>query len=281
MMPPLKPIPADRLRHLTADVFTATGCSRPEAERVARYLVAANLAGHDSHGVARIPRYVQMQREGMLLADRQIQVVVDTPVLAVVDGLGLDRPVGVGHSKGGAALLLAEEARPGTFAALWCFDPVVFPSTLDAPVDGDGEHPLAAGAARRREVFPSRAEAFANYRDKPPFSVVSEEALIQGSFFRSDHFPLVRAGVPALSLESGRDYVGKPKGWGEEQSKEYEEKRYHQPSDELLPWFSYDGTLQQLRVMLRTAVAAANAASQPVWAAGSEFREAGERRRAK
>jgi Zn-dependent M28 family amino/carboxypeptidase len=111
--------------------------------------------------------------------------------------------------------------------------------------------------------------------------VVSEEALIQGSFFRSDHFPLVRAGVPALSLESGRDYVGKPKGWGEEQSKEYEEKRYHQPSDEVLPWFSYDGTLQQLRVMLRTAVAAANAASQPVWAAGSEFREAGERRRAK
>ena len=85
----------------------------------------------------------------------------------------------------------------------------------------------------------------------------------------------------ALSLESGRDYVGKPKGWGEEQSKAYEEKRYHQPSDELLPWFSYDGTLQQLRVMLRTAVAAANAASQPVWAAGSEFREAGERRRAK
>jgi uncharacterized oxidoreductase len=85
-MPAMKTIPADRLQHLTADVFTATGSSRPEAERVARYLVAANLAGHDSHGVARIPRYVQMQREGMLLADRQIEVVVDTPVLAVVDG---------------------------------------------------------------------------------------------------------------------------------------------------------------------------------------------------
>jgi pimeloyl-ACP methyl ester carboxylesterase len=98
-------------------------------------------------------------------------------VLAVVDGLGLDRPVGVGHSKGGAALLLAEEARPGTFAALWCFDPVVFPSTLDAPRDADGENPLAAGAARRREVFTSRAEAFANYRDKPPFDVVTDEAL--------------------------------------------------------------------------------------------------------
>ncbi len=79
-------IASDQLQTFTADVFAATGCSRPEAERVARHLVAANLAGHDSHGVARIPRYVQMQREGMLLADQQIEVVVDTPVLAVVDG---------------------------------------------------------------------------------------------------------------------------------------------------------------------------------------------------
>ena len=52
-------------------------------------------------------------------------------------------------------------------------------------------------------------------------------------------------------------------GWGRERSDEYDEQRYHQPSDELLPWFSYDGALQQLRVMLRTAVAAANAATQP------------------
>jgi len=79
-------IPSDLLQQFTADVFSASGCSRPEAERVARYLVGANLAGHDSHGVARIPRYVQMQREGMLFPDRQIEVVVDTPVLAVVDG---------------------------------------------------------------------------------------------------------------------------------------------------------------------------------------------------
>jgi Zn-dependent M28 family amino/carboxypeptidase len=107
---------------------------------------------------------------------------------------------------------------------------------------------------------------------------VNEDALVRGSFFRSDHFPLARAGVPALSLEGGTDFVGKPKGWGEEQSKEYTDKRYHQPGDELLPWFTYDGVLQQLRVVLRTAVAVADAPRQPVWSAGSEFREAGERR---
>lgn len=107
---------------------------------------------------------------------------------------------------------------------------------------------------------------------------VNEDALIRGSFFRSDHFPLARAGVPALSLESGLAFVGKPEGWGEERSKEYTEERYHQPDDELLPWFTYDGAVQQLRVVLRTAVAAADSPRQPVWSAGSEFREAGEKR---
>ena len=107
---------------------------------------------------------------------------------------------------------------------------------------------------------------------------VDSGALIRGSFFRSDHFPFARAGVPALSLESGSDFVGRPAGWGEEQQNEYTAKRYHQPQDELLPWFSMDGALQQIRVIVRTAMAVANAATQPTWNAGSEFRAAGEAR---
>jgi Zn-dependent M28 family amino/carboxypeptidase len=106
----------------------------------------------------------------------------------------------------------------------------------------------------------------------------NQDALIKGSFFRSDHFPFARAGVPALSLESGLDFVGKPEGWGKEKQQEYTDQRYHQPGDQLLPWYSYDGAVQQLRVIVRTAVAAAEAPGQPVWAAGSEFRAAGEAR---
>jgi uncharacterized oxidoreductase len=79
-------VPADRLERLAADIFDACGCSRAEAERIAHYLVAANLAGHDSHGVVRVPRYVQMKRDGLLIADQKVDVLVDTPVLAVVDG---------------------------------------------------------------------------------------------------------------------------------------------------------------------------------------------------
>lgn len=98
--------------------------------------------------------------------------------LAVVDALGLDRPCGVGHSAGGAALVLAELSRPGTFRALYGYEPIVPPVADDgAPMLPSGSNPLAAGARRRREVFASRDEAFANYASKPPFSVLRSDAL--------------------------------------------------------------------------------------------------------
>lgn len=106
----------------------------------------------------------------------------------------------------------------------------------------------------------------------------SEEALIKGSFFRSDHFPFVRAGVPALSMQSGVDFVGQPADYAQRMNRENEEKRYHQAADNVLPGFRYDGAAQVMRVVVRTAVAVANAAAQPTWNRSSEFREAGEAR---
>lgn len=96
-------------------------------------------------------------------------------VLAVVDGLGLERPLGLGHSSGGAAMLLAEQARPGTFAALYCFEPTVI--AAEPPLGRDPDNWLAAGARRRRERFASRQEAYDNYASKPPFSGVAPAAL--------------------------------------------------------------------------------------------------------
>jgi Zn-dependent M28 family amino/carboxypeptidase len=106
----------------------------------------------------------------------------------------------------------------------------------------------------------------------------NQDALLKGSFFRSDHFSLARAGVPGTSLESGSDYVGRPAGWGQEQHEKYTNERYHQPSDEVQSWFNYDGALQQLRVIVRTALLVGNAPQQPKWSSESEFREAGEAR---
>jgi Zn-dependent M28 family amino/carboxypeptidase len=106
----------------------------------------------------------------------------------------------------------------------------------------------------------------------------NQEALLTGSYFRSDHFSLARVGVPGTSVENGSFYVGRPEGWGRKQKEKYTAERYHQPSDQMQPWFVYAGAMQQLRVTVRTAVAVANASTQPVWSPTSEFREAGERR---
>ena len=105
--------------------------------------------------------------------------------------------------------------------------------------------------------------------------------LKRGYFFRSDHFPLARAGVPGLSLQAGTAFVGKSPDFAKEKKEEYIAERYHQPSDEILPWFTYDGAAQQLRVIVRTAVAVANAPQLPAWNKTSEFREAGEKRLAR
>ena len=106
----------------------------------------------------------------------------------------------------------------------------------------------------------------------------NEEALLKGSFFRSDHFSLARVGVPGTSLESGNDYVGRPAGWGEQQHAKYTAERYHQPSDQVQPWFNYDGAIQQLRVIIRTSLLVGAVEEQPKWSPRSEFRQAGETR---
>ena len=79
-------LPVTELRDFVTKVFSQAGCSQKESGRVAHYLVEANLAGHDSHGVIRVPRYVQMMRDELMFADRKVDVLVDTPALAVVDG---------------------------------------------------------------------------------------------------------------------------------------------------------------------------------------------------
>jgi pimeloyl-ACP methyl ester carboxylesterase len=100
-------------------------------------------------------------------------------VLAVVDALGHPRPLfGVGHSKGGASLLRAEERAPGTFAALYCFEPIVIgPDARRASAQSIDEHPLATGALRRREAFPSLEDAYENFASKPPLQSLDPAAL--------------------------------------------------------------------------------------------------------
>jgi pimeloyl-ACP methyl ester carboxylesterase len=96
-------------------------------------------------------------------------------VLAVVDHIGA--PItGFGHSMGGAALLVAERARPGTVRSAFLYEPIIPPSPLPAAF-GAQENPMAASARKRRATFPSRAEALARYAGRPPLGMLRADAL--------------------------------------------------------------------------------------------------------
>jgi pimeloyl-ACP methyl ester carboxylesterase len=81
--------------------------------------------------------------------------------------------VGAGHSAGGAALVLAELLRPGTFAALVLVEPIIFPP----PYFRDPDNPMARLARKRRDVFAGRNAAYENWRSKEPFSSWDDRAL--------------------------------------------------------------------------------------------------------
>jgi pimeloyl-ACP methyl ester carboxylesterase len=95
--------------------------------------------------------------------------------------------IGVGHSMGGAALLLAEQARPGTFRGLWLFEPIVI--SPGSPGGEETGNSLSASAARRRATFDSLAAARENFASKPPMNVFDPAALtayIDGGFEELD-----------------------------------------------------------------------------------------------
>jgi pimeloyl-ACP methyl ester carboxylesterase len=134
--------------------------------------IALDLRGH---GVAKTPEGLDFAWSGF---GADVVAVLDAGVLP--DGAPV---IGIGHSLGGAALVLAAAARPGAFAGLWMFEPIAPPP--GSLLSSDGPNPLADGAARRRSTFPTIEAAIANYAGKPPLDALRPDALrayVEGGF---------------------------------------------------------------------------------------------------
>ena len=88
-------VQVEPLKALVSETFTRNGCSRTESDRIAIRLSGANLRGHDSHGVIRVPRYANWLNDGVQVADVTVDVTLDNEMLAVIDGkFGFGQTVG-------------------------------------------------------------------------------------------------------------------------------------------------------------------------------------------
>src|SRR5215467_8558041 len=119
-------VPAAQLERLSADIFAARGVPRADAVWIAALLVRANLRGHDSHGVIRLPQYCAALTAGHLNATPKIALVVDTPSVAVLDGdfgfgqvvarRGAELAIERGRARGLAAVALRRTSHVGRLA---------------------------------------------------------------------------------------------------------------------------------------------------------------------
>ena len=89
--PPAPTVDADALRGFAAALFARAGMTAPDAATVAEVLVWANLRGMDSHGVMRIPRYVELIQAGDMNPAPTIRVARETPASVLIDA---DRAAG-------------------------------------------------------------------------------------------------------------------------------------------------------------------------------------------
>jgi Zn-dependent M28 family amino/carboxypeptidase len=93
-----------------------------------------------------------------------------------------------------------------------------------------------------------------------------------GHFFRSDHFPFAKRGVPAISFGSGQDWVHGGVEAGKASSEAYTADNYHQPSDEWKASWSFEGMARDLDILYSLGRGLADSAAWPNWAQDSEFR---------
>jgi len=96
----------------------------------------------------------------------------------------------------------------------------------------------------------------------------------KGFYFRSDHFPLAKVGVPALDPDAGTNSVRHGEAWARQQRDQYTAQRYHKPSDDYDPTWDVSGAVEDLRLLFRVGYRLANEATFPNWRPGTEFKAA-------
>ncbi|MCU0238004.1 MAG: M28 family peptidase, partial [Pyrinomonadaceae bacterium] len=107
--------------------------------------------------------------------------------------------------------------------------------------------------------------------DERNMTLNSDQRPEQGFFFRSDHFPFAKAGVPCISFQHGSKFIEKLSPIAESFQKEYNAKHYHQPSDQFGDWMDFSAMVQQCEYSLAIGVNVANTDVIPRYNDNDEF----------
>ena len=119
-----------------------------------------------------------------------------------------------------------------------------------------------------RSTLGPMAEALAKERGR---TIGQDQHPERGYFFRSDHFPLAKAGVPALSISEPRDFTGANAEALKKRQEAYNATDYHQPSDEYDPSWSFAGAVDDLKFLAQLAWRIASQSEMPRYNQGDQF----------
>jgi Zn-dependent M28 family amino/carboxypeptidase len=102
--------------------------------------------------------------------------------------------------------------------------------------------------------------------------VRADPAPEKGGYYRSDHFPFAKQGVPALASGGGIEYTGKDPDYGRKLRDAYTANDYHKPSDIVRPDWDMSGAAEDLQFYWMVGYRVAQADKFPEWKVGTEFR---------
>jgi Zn-dependent M28 family amino/carboxypeptidase len=118
-------------------------------------------------------------------------------------------------------------------------------------------------------VMNTLGETLAEVAEENGLQATGDPNPAAGSFYRSDQVSFAKAGIPALYLQAGTDYV-EPLDFD---PRAFRAQHYHQPSDEIHPEWDLRGAARDMTLLLEVALRAANADEAPRWVPGHEFEE--------
>lgn len=161
-------------------------------------------------------------------------------------------------------------------SAFYAANPTVAPGLLAANLNYDGGNIWG----RNRDVTyigygkSSLDAVVEKYAAEQGRTVKGDQFPDRGFFYRSDQFSLAKIGVPAVYLDTGTDFEGRPEGWGREQIEEWEKVHYHQPSDHLTEDWNFDGMIDDAVLGFKVGLWLAEQDAMPSWNPGDEFEAA-------